>query len=214
MRWGKIAFLGLIIAVGLTAYAVGAGSGSSKTVVFCAAKKDGDVSFAGSGKCAKGEKKIAIAKQGPPGAVGPQGLVGPAGTSPALEAAHFVSPAIVACAVQTGSYCVTENGQCWDNANAGGGLAPVSFRKDSNGFVHLEGAFTNLNTSGACGSDETRPVFYLPQGFRPAGGSERFTAPKCTGSTATGLIVIETNGLVSEAGECLDASGIVFHGDS
>jgi len=63
MRWGKVAFLGLIIAVGLTAYAVGAGSNSSKTIVFCAAKKSGDVTLAGNGKCGKGEKKVAVAKQ-------------------------------------------------------------------------------------------------------------------------------------------------------
>ncbi len=213
MRWGKIAFLGLVIAVALTAYAVGAGSGSSKTVVLCAAKKDGDVTFTGNGKCPKGEKKLSIAKQGPQGTVGPQGLTGPAGPPPALEAPHFVSAATTACAAQTGSYCVTETGLCWDNANAGGGLAPVSFRKDSNGFVHLEGAFTNTNGQGACGGDETRPVFYLPQGFRPVGGAQRFIAARCTGYE-TGLIVIATNGLVSEAGGCLDASSIVFHGDS
>jgi hypothetical protein len=213
MRWGKIAFLGLVIAVGLTAYAVGAGSNSSKNVVLCAAKKGGDLTLAQNGNCLKSEKKLSIAKQGPQGAVGPQGAPGTPGASGALEAPHFVSAATTACAVQTGSFCVTETGLCWENANAGGGLAPVSFRKDSNGFVHLEGAFTNLNGQGACGGDETRPVFYLPQGFRPVGGSQRFIAPRCTGYE-TGLIVIATNGLVSEAGGCLDSSGIVFHGDS
>ncbi|HZO06671.1 MAG TPA: hypothetical protein VFB52_09800 [Solirubrobacterales bacterium] len=208
--------MGLVIAIAVAAFAVGAGSKSSKDVVICAAKKGGDLTLADKGKCAKGEKKLTIAKQGPAGAVGPQGAPGPSGAPPALEAPHLVGPAIVACAVNTGTFCVTETGLCWNMGNAGGGLAPVSFRKDSDGFVHLEGAFTNFNPEGACGGGETRPVFYLPQGFRPVGGTQRFTVANCTGSKSS-LVMIATNGLVSAGSEitnCMDLSGIVFHGDA
>lgn len=207
--------MGLVIAIAVAAFAVGAGSKSSKDVVLCAAKKGGDLTLASKGKCAKGEKKLTIAKQGPAGPVGPQGVPGPSGAPP-LEAPHLVGPAIVACAVNTGSFCVTETGLCWNMGNAGGGLAPVSFRKDSNGFVHLEGAFTNFNPEGACGGSETRPVFYLPQGFHPGGGTHRFAVADCSGYKSS-LIVIAANGQVSSGSEntnCLDLSGIVFHADA
>jgi hypothetical protein len=132
------------------------------------------------------------------------------------EAPNFVKPATTACAVNTGAFCVTETGLCWDNANAGGGLAPVAYRKDSDGFVHLEGASVNTEPQGACGGGETRPVFYLPQGFRPVGGTQRFAAANCTGYESS-LITVASNGLVSagsQTTDCLDLSGIVFHGDA
>jgi hypothetical protein len=211
-----VLFLAAIVAVGVAAYAIGAGK-SSSDVILCAAKKDGNVTLAGNkGRCPKGEKKLTIAKQGPAGPVGPQGAVGPPGTSVAPEGPRFVAPATTACAVNTGSFCVTETGLCWNNANAGGGLAPVTYRKDSDGFVHIEGAYENTNSQGACGGDETRPVFYLPQGFRPVGGAQRFRVSNCTGY-GSGLVIVATNGLVSAASEtttCQALSGIVFHGDA
>jgi len=207
--------LGLLIAVGLSAYAIGAG-GSSKNLVLCASKKSGDLSLAtAKGKCAKGEKKLTIAKEGPTGPTGATGPQGPPGTSvPAPDAPRFVAPATTACAIQTSSFCVTESGLCWDNGNTGGGSAPVSFRKDSDGFVHIEGSFTNFETQGTCGGGETRPVFYLPQGFRP-GGTQRFAVATC-GHYTSSLIVVEPNGLLSagsEIGNCFDLS-IVFHADA
>lgn len=214
-----VLFLAAIVVVGVAAYAVGAGK-SSSDMILCAAKKGGDLTLADSkGKCGKGEKKLTIAKQGPVGPigpVGPQGAVGPSGTSAVPEGPHFVAPATTACAINTGSFCVTETGLCWDNANAGGGLAPVAYRKDFDGFVHIEGAYENTNSQGACGGDETRPVFYLPQGFRPVGGAQRFKVSNCTGYDS-GLIVVATNGLVSAGSEttnCLALSGIVFDGDA
>ena len=53
--------------------------------------------------------------------------------------------------------------------------------------------------------------FYQP--IQPLDARAPAVAARCTGYE-TGLIIIETNGLVSEAGGCLNASGIVFHGDS
>ncbi|MGE0066733.1 MAG: hypothetical protein AB7T48_05195 [Solirubrobacterales bacterium] len=215
----KVLLLAAIVAVGIAAYAVGAGK-SSSDVILCAAKKGGDLTLAdGKGKCGKDEKKLTIAKQGPVGPVGPvgpQGAVGPPGSSPLPEGPRFVAPATTACAINTGSFCVTETGLCWNNANAGGGLAPVAYRKDSDGFVHIEGAYENTESQGACGGGETRPVFYLPQGFRPAGGAQRFRVSNCAGYGG-GLIVVATNGLVSAGSEttnCLALSGIVFHGDA
>jgi hypothetical protein len=76
MPWGKVVVLGLVIAAALTAYAVGAGSQPSNTVVLCAAKKSGAVTLAGNGKCGKGKKKVSIAKEGP---AGPAGSPGPKG---------------------------------------------------------------------------------------------------------------------------------------
>ncbi len=227
MNWGKVLLLALIATAGLTAYAIGA-SNASENVVLCASKKGGALSLAAKGGCAKGQKKLTIAKQGPVGPTGPAGPAGSAGpqgpagvagadaAAPTLEPPHFVAPATTACAVQTGSFCVTETGLCWDNGNTGGGTAPVSFRKDADGFVHIEGSFTNFETQGACGGNETRPVFYLPQGFRPGEGTHRFAVADCSGYTSS-LIVIETNGLVSAGSEhtaCFDLSGIVFHSGS
>lgn len=230
MSWGKVLFLGVVVAVALSGYAIGAGSQSSNTVVLCAAKKSGAVTLGNGGKCGKGEKKISIAKEGPRGLTGPVGAVGPPGpegkqgppgTPPPLEAVHFVSPANTACAIQTGSFCVTESGLCYDMANAGNGQEPVSFRKDSDGYVHLEGAYVNTNGQGACGS-ELRPVFFLPQGFRPSGGSLRFPAAPCSGQSfeaeyGNGFITILPNGKVaggSTSTGCLTFDGVVFHGDA
>ena len=216
MRLGKMVFIGLIVAVALTAFAVGAGKNSSKTVVLCAAKKGGDLTLADKGKCGKGEKKVSIAKQGPAGPVGPQGAVGPAGSAPPLAAARLVAPATTACAVNTGAFCVTESGVCYNMGNAGGGTVPVSFRKDSDGFVHLEGAFTNFNPEGACGGTGLAPVFYLPSGFKPAAGTQRFIVAPCAGD-GSGLITVAPTGLVQMKwvnGWCLDLSGIVFHADA
>lgn len=213
MNWGKVVFLGLVIAVALTAYAVGAGSRSSKTVVFCAAKKSGEVTLAGNRRCGKGEKKISIAKQGPKG---PAGAVGPAGApavSPPLEAAHLVAPATVACEAEPGTFCVTESGFCWNNGNYGNGQAPVSYRKDSDGFVHLEGTFRNFNGEGAgCGS--SRPVFYLPPGFRPGAGNQAFVAAAVCGEQGFGFIHVATDGLVDATIGCLHLDGIVFRADA
>lgn len=223
MHWGKIAFLGLVIAVALTAFAVGAGKRSFDTVVLCAAKKSGQLTLADDGKCGKGERKVTVARggrrvtppvpSGPSGPPGPQGSAGAPATSPPLEERHLVSPANVNCETQPGSFCVTQSGFCFNMGNAGDGQAPVSYRKDSDGFVHLEGAFDNFNSEGACGL-EARPVFYLPPGFRPAGGSLRFPVAQCSGDES-GFIGIATNGRISDeafSGNCLTLNGVVFHG--
>lgn len=53
--------------------------------MLCAEKKGGDLSVAGGkGKCAKRERKLTVAKEGPVGAVGPQGAPG-AASSATLE---------------------------------------------------------------------------------------------------------------------------------
>ncbi len=81
MRWGKVLILGLVIAAALTAYAVGANSQSSNTVVLCAAKKSGAVTLAAGGKCGKGKKRVAIAKEGPAGPPGSPGAKGDPGVA-------------------------------------------------------------------------------------------------------------------------------------
>jgi hypothetical protein len=209
----------LLIAVGLTAYAIGAG-GSSKNLVLCAGKKSGALSLAtAKGKCAKGEKKLTIAKEGPVGpvgATGPQGVPGAPGGTGGIEARHLVSPKTTTCAVDVGSFCVTENETCWDDENAGPPFAPVSFRKDTDGFVHLEGAYQNNSGQGACGEIDTWPVFYLPNGFRPALGTLKFLALNCAdaGAVEPTWVKIEPNGRVGAYDGCVDFDGIVFHADA
>lgn len=215
MSWKFTALVAVAI-IAIAGIAVAAKSGS-KNLVLCATKKGGDLSLAtAKGKCNKGEKKLTVAKEGPigpagpQGAVGPQGPDGPAGATGTPETPHLVAPKTTACAVTTGAFCVTESGLCWNNENAGGGLTPVAYSKDSGGYVHLEGAYVNTNPQGACGGIPTWPVFYLPQGFKPAGGTQRFSVARCTG-TELAYVTIDTDGRVGAGGNCVDLSGIVFH---
>lgn len=182
------------------------------------AKDSGALTLAGHGKCHKGEKKVSIAKEGPRGVPGPRGEVGPQGTpgapggSEAPEPRHFVASKTTACAVETGSFCVTETGLCWDDKNVGAPYAPLSFRKDSDGFVHLEGAYENTSGEGACGEIDTWPVFYLPNGFKPSLGALKFSQTSCSNEPA--WVKIEPNGRVGANYGCVDLSGIVFYADA
>jgi len=79
MRWGLGFALAAVAVVAIGAYAIGAGE-SSKDLILCANKKSGDLALAsGKGKCAKGEKKLTVAKEGPVGPRGATGEPGPKG---------------------------------------------------------------------------------------------------------------------------------------
>lgn len=211
MSWQKVGVLGAVIAVALTAYAVGAGSNSSKPVVLCAAKKGGDLALASHGKCGKKEKRLTIAQQGPAGAPGAPGAPGTT-TTLSTEPAHPVTPSTNACATQPGSFCNTDPSTCWDMGNAVG-LALTAYRKDSAGFVHLTGSVQNTAGGGACGS--MKDLFYLPPGFRVGGGAQQFAVPNCSGENFARLTVA-ADGLVSVTfgGEdCWSLDGVTFHAD-
>lgn len=207
MSWGKTAFLGLLIAVGLTAYAIGAG-GSSKNLVLCAGKKSGALSLAThKGKCAKGEKKLTIAKEGP---VGPQGAVGPAGSAANVvpEAIHFVvSPGSPACQSQPGTFC-KPTGLSGEFENfvdvAGGDAERVGYYKDPSGRVHLSGTTGWFSSGGSPGGFEPEGPFYLPAGYRPA-HTLYFEVPSSKSYSSQELaesreIQIRSNGLVYAPG--------------
>ena len=205
MSWKKVGVLGLVIAVALTAYAAGAGSKSSLVVVLCASKQDRDVTLAKAGKCSKGAKSVTVGKSGPAGSVGlpgPAGAPGAPSATLAVEPPHLVTNAVVACAANPGSFCVTQSGLCYRMGNFEPGQALASYRRDPAGFVHLTGAVRNFEPQGACGSSESNPVFYLPPGFRPSGGTQRFTAPLCTGLEGSAIVIVAASGLVSSTSNC------------
>jgi hypothetical protein len=89
--------------------------------------------------------------------------------------------------------------------NKGGGAAPVSYRKDAYGQVHLQGAATG-------GATPTSPIFTLPAGYRPANNRIFMTGAQGGGTT---MIQVSSNGVVtalaggSTSGEWLDGINFV-----
>lgn len=175
----KVLLLGLLIVVGLAAYAIGS-SKSSQDVVLCAAKKSGALSLASShGKCAKGEKKLTIAKQGPigptgaPGEKGEPGAKGDTGSSAlqAPEGVHYVtSPGSSACQSNPGSFCKPTNlsGEFQNFVDiVGGNAEKVGYYKDPSGRVHLSGTTAWFTSGGSSGGFVPEGPFYLPNGYRP-----------------------------------------------
>jgi hypothetical protein len=221
MSLGRTLVLAAIIAVALTAFAIGKGS-SSGNVVLCAADPGGDLSLASHGKCDKGDKKLKIAKRGPAGTDGTQGPPGQDGSDASVkpEAIHLVSPAGAVgsdCSASPGAFCSFTsqcNDQPWRNYEEVSGYGPVGFLKDAEGFVHLQGmaqiASSSGGGSGLCGTPAG--IFFLPPGYRPTGGTLRFDGDDCYGGTATPRrLEIQPNGRVSVAGSnCVSLSGITF----
>ena len=114
------------------------------------------------------------------------------------EAVHFVSAFnFSACAEEPGRFCPV-----W--ANYGNGFAAVGFRKDSGGFVHLQG----VPTVNGAGIDT---IFYLPTGYRPTDAKHQFIAQQCPSGSTT--VDIGTDGSVTTASgvTCLSLDGITFH---
>lgn len=222
MSWDKILFLGLLIAVGLTAYAVGA-SQSSQSVVLCAAKRSGELALAsGKGKCGKGEKKLTIAKQGParpagaPGPAGPHGAPGSGGAAAVEPVTYVKSPATTACQAQPGTFCAPSSlsGQ-WENFKDTFGTRDdyerTGFYKDGEGFVHLVGVACWISSGGLTGGFVPEGPFYLPPGYRPA-RTEMFVVPAGEGEHfgGTEAVEIRPDGLVWTEGHLIGLSPIVF----
>jgi hypothetical protein len=219
VSWGKVAFLGLVIAVALSGYAIGAGSGGSDEVVLCAAKKGGDLTLAKKGKCGKGTKKLSIAKAGPQGAQGPAGESGASGapgttTTLSTEPAHLVAAGLNKCAGTPGAFCDNvPSGACFGWTNYQEGFAPAAYRKDSAGFVHLSGTVVNGGAGGGTGCGSPPPVYYLPPGFRITGGTQRFSVRSCA-SGASYVDIKADGGIYAGDSSCASFDGITFHADA
>lgn len=190
-----------IAVVAIGAYAIGAGK-PSKDLVLCAAKKSGDLSLAtAKGKCAKGEKKLTVAKEGP---AGPIGAAGPAGSAAnvASEPIHYVTgPANDECFAKPGTFCkAASNYVVWSNFDpAGTTYGPVGYYKDAAGVVHLMGVATSSVGGSVYGFQPEGP-FYLPPGYRPSVAT-MVTVPS---QTSTGeefsdslTVVVRPNGAVA-----------------
>jgi hypothetical protein len=208
----------VVAAVAVAGYAIGAG-GSSKDLVLCATKKGGDLSLAtAKGKCAKGEKKLTVAKEGP---VGPPGAPGPAGTTAGLapEAISYVkSPPTDTCFETPGTFCRATGGSVdWGNlSEINPNLGNVGYYKDAAGFVHLTGVAYDGSSGGISGGFVPEGPFYLPPGLRPS-VTQVFAVPAVTSGSGTtfnrtGVIEIRPSGLVfprtSESIFSLD--GLIF----
>lgn len=210
-------------AVAVAGYAIGAG-GSSKDLVLCANKKSGDLSLAsGKGKCAKGEKKLTVAKEGPAGPRGAAGEPGPKGTSgergpsgdSGTEAVHFVGEASEECTTESGRFCNNPNvSRAWRKLP---GFGAAGYYKDQGGTVHLVGSAERYVTSGG-GSPSVTPegIFYLPPGFRPA-ATEMFFVAGESGLTAGAHLEVRADGAVKQPGAFaagasqVSLAGVSFH---
>jgi hypothetical protein len=211
MRRSAIGFRFLLLAalaISLAGVAFAAQGGGSAKVILCAAKHGGQVTLASKGKCDKDEKKLAIAKQGPPGETGAAGSDGtPADLAP--EAMRLVQPFVSDCAAQPGSFCINGGGTHW--LSRGNGYAPAGYQKDSGGYVHLQGVLAQ----GGSGAPFGGVAFYLPPGYRPTDGTHQFYGQgwfdQGTPGTAK-LVEIATDGSVFvDDSCCASLDGIVFH---
>lgn len=211
----------VLVAAAMTVTGIAfAGKGGSGGVTFCAGK-GGDLTLGSKGKCPKGSKKVTIAKQGPQGPQGPQGEQGTPGKdgTPADLAPEAVrlldtatGPTNADCVNTPGRFCGNPSGTCGTWSNAGGGNLSVGYRKDSGGWVHLQGT-TKVNNAGACTGPAAPGIFYLPEGYRPPARA-RFTVPSCSGVNSDALVLVNSDGLVAEldtGSSCLSLDGVEFH---
>lgn len=189
MSW-RLTFLAAVAVLAIAGVAIAATGGGSKNVVLCAVKRGGELRLASKGKCAKGERKLTIAKRGPQGAPGAPGAQGAPGTTASIqpEPVHDVAPASagVDCEDAPGAFC-SESGLGW--TNYGSVYAPAGFWKDAGGEVHLRGTIKPFGGPGAITND----FFILPEGYRPA-GTRQFVISNCYLDTIQ--IEIEPDGAV------------------
>jgi hypothetical protein len=208
MRLRALIFL---LAVSLVAVAgvAFAAMGGSKKVTLCAAKGSAALSAPKDGKCGPGERKLTIStggvagKAGPAGSAGPTGAPGPAGTMPSLAASalNLAGTAGPDCAV-TLVFC---SGTDFYWVNYGEGYAPVGYRTDANGVVHLQGAAKLVSSSFY----SSLALIYLPPGLRPQ-SPLTLPARSCAG-TGWARVYVEPDGAVrSTETVCIPLDGISF----
>jgi len=216
--------VGALAALAIVAFA-NANGGGSGSVAFCAAGKAGKLTLAKNGKCGPGARKIAIAKQGPrgkaggPGSSGPTGPAGADATVAALapEPVRFVRTAGASgsCATDPGSFCAYSAVK-FDNV--GGAYAKVGYRKDSSGFVHLQGLTDYACINNCNGILGGNIIFYLPSAYAPTGGKLEFPIGRCTDhlgqeSGDVRSVLVSSDGAVTINDACSASSldGITFH---
>jgi len=198
MRWGLIGVLVAFAVVAIGAYAIGAGK-ASKDLVLCATKKSGDLSLASAkGKCAKGEKKLTVAKEGPVGPAGAPGAPGSAANVASEPITYVTGPPNDECFAKPGTFCEASLGDIkWGNYTPEYGL--VGYYKDASGAVRLTGV-ADATFGGATGDFEPEGPFYLPPGYRP-NVTKVFSAPAESFSsdnfTATASVIVRPNGAVA-----------------
>lgn len=131
------------------------------------------------------------------------------------EAIHaVVGPGNLQCQTETGRFCANPNqGLCvnWRNwsPDSGAGFPPAGFYKDPAGVVHLRGRVIDATSGGAGCQGLPSGVFYLPTGYRPAGGTEEFAVADC--STGITTMAVKTDGEVTRTGSsCFTLSGVTF----
>jgi hypothetical protein len=217
-RWTALILLVGVAVVAIAGYAIGADK-SSKDLVLCATKNGGNLSLAtAKGKCAKGEKKLTVAKEGP---VGPVGAPGAAGTTASLapEAIHYVTgTGSDTCFEHPGTFCDSTGGSSeWGNfSGSDPSYGNVGYFKDAAGFVHLTGVASDDSSGGGPGGFAALGPFYLPAGYRPS-VIEVFTVPAVTSGTGTtfnaaAIIKVEPSGAVVSPSntDIIGLSGIAF----
>jgi hypothetical protein len=218
MSWKVVVLLAAAMTVVGVAFGAPGGSGG---VALCAGK-GGDLSLSKKGDCPKEAKKLTIAKQGPQGEQGEQGPQGDQGTpgkdgTPADLAPEAVQLVRVAtgsdngaCVNDPGRFCGNASGLCGTWQNYGSPNLLTGYRKDSGGWVHLQGT-TLVDFQGACGGVASPPgIFYLPTGYRPT-AKARFTVPDCNGTVNDdGVVTVGADGLV-ESANCVSLDGVEFH---
>lgn len=210
-RWTALSLLVAVAIVAVAGYAIGAGK-SSKDLVLCASKKSGDLSLASAkGKCAKGEKKITVAKEGPVGPGGPQGAPGPA-ASATLEPVNDVKPGVVNCAANPGAFCRTSDVATWTSVGKGGSEEPSAggYFKDLGGVVHLTGLL-GFEFGGGWVGPFPEVLFYLPPGFRPGHGVVSLTQLCGSGFQTVRVYPSGKVKIVDTELSCAVLDGISFH---
>lgn len=207
--------LGTVIAVAITAFAVGSAR-KADNVKFCVAKSNSAVSLAKGGKCTKKQKPLTVAKKGPRGAPGADGQPGQDGSDanvtpgPITNVAPFSGP--TSCQFNIATFCSAPAGCSGSWHARGGDYVPTGFYKDAEGTVHLRGAAEADGQGENCGIT-IDVIFILPAGFRPTSGTEQFaavTTPACPATPTVKSVSIETNGYVRTSPGCVSLSGISF----
>lgn len=208
MSFRRLIFLVAIALVALAGVAFAA-KGGSKKVTLCAAKGSAALSAPKDGKCGPGERKLTISTGGTPGNAGPRGDAGPAGAPGAAGPVPSLAASALNLAGAAGPDCAATLVFCSDTdyywVNYEGGYAPVGYRTDANGVVHLQGA-AKLVSSNFYSS---LAVLYLPPGLRPQ-SLLTFPARSCAG-TSWSRVYVEPDGAVSSTqGDCIPLDGISF----
>jgi hypothetical protein len=119
----------------------------------------------------------------------------------APEPVHFVQPPPgpqLACATSYGTFC-SYSAVKFDNK--GTPYAKVGYRKDSSGFVHLQGVTEWACNNGCNGATYGDTIFYLPPAYAPTGGKREFPISRCIseGEEVGGVrtVQITTDGAVT-----------------